>query len=80
MDDQKLANLFKSQIKGQVRFNEPMSNHTSFRIGGPADVLVVPEDADDIRGVLKIADENRLPLTVLGNGSIPTAHSCSTAR
>lgn len=69
MDDQKLANLFKSQIKGQVRFNEPMSNHTSFRIGGPADVLVVPEDADDIRGVLKIADEDRLPLTVLGNGS-----------
>ena len=37
------------EIRGEVRFKEPLSFHTSLRIGGPADIFVVPQDVDDIR-------------------------------
>ena len=46
-----------------------MSLHTSFHIGGPADALVVPADREDVRKVLRIAREEKTPLTVVGNGS-----------
>jgi UDP-N-acetylmuramate dehydrogenase len=66
---QETVSRIKSEIKGQVRFDEPMSLHTSFHIGGPADVLVVPANREDLRKVLCIAQEEKLPLTVIGNGS-----------
>ena len=66
---QEAVSRIKSEIKGQVRFDEPMSLHTSFHIGGPADVLVVPADREDLRNVLCIAQEEKVPLTVIGNGS-----------
>ena len=56
-------------ISGQVRFDEPMSTHTSFHIGGPADALVIPVNLQDIRKILRIAREEQTPLTVIGNGS-----------
>ena len=37
------------EIRGDVRFKEPLSFHTSLRIGGPADIFVIPQDLDDIR-------------------------------
>jgi len=66
---QETVSRIKSEIKGQVRFDEPMSLHTSFHIGGPADVLVVPANREDLRKVLCIAQEEKVPLTVIGNGS-----------
>ena len=66
---QETASRIKSEIRGQVRFAEPMSLHTSFHIGGPADVLVVPADREDLRKVLSLAQEEKVPLTVIGNGS-----------
>ena len=69
MTDPNIALLLKEVIKGQIRFGEPMSNHTSFHIGGPADMLVIPECIEDISEVLRIARDNDVPLTVLGNGS-----------
>lgn len=59
----------ESEISGQLRFNESMSLHTSFHIGGPADVLVVPANREDLCKVLRIAREEKIPLTVIGNGS-----------
>lgn len=49
--------------------DEPMSRHTSFRIGGPAELLVSPKSEQAICGVVKAAKKAGLPLTVLGNGS-----------
>jgi len=69
MLNQKTASRLKSEIAGQVRFNEPMNAHTSFHIGGPADALVVPADTEDIRKVLRIAQEDQCPFAVVGNGS-----------
>ena len=39
--------LFR-HIQGEVRFDEPMRRHSSFRIGGPADVFVSPAGVDDL--------------------------------
>ena len=66
---QKIFSRLKSEIAGQVRFAEPMSAHTSFHIGGPADALVIPADLEDIQRVLHIAREEQAQLTVIGNGS-----------
>lgn len=49
--------------------DEPMSRHTSFRIGGPADLLVSPKSEQAVCSVVRAAKRAGLPLTVLGNGS-----------
>lgn len=53
----------------QIYFNEPMSKHTSFKIGGPADMFIKLKNIDELKAVLKIASENNVPITVIGNGS-----------
>jgi len=57
------------KIKGQVYFREPMSKHTSWHIGGPADLLVVPGESDDLRQALIYACRNGLPVNIIGNGT-----------
>jgi UDP-N-acetylmuramate dehydrogenase len=57
------------EIRGEVRFKEPLSFHTSLRIGGPADIFVVPQDVDDIRHALAFADREQLPIVVVGGGN-----------
>ena len=48
---------------------EPMAKHTSFRIGGPADVLAQPADEAELAELLKRAGEHAVPVTLVGNGS-----------
>src|SRR2546425_2555727 len=57
------------EIRGEVRFKEPLSFHTSLRIGGPADIFVVPQDTDDIRHALMFAEREQLPVSVIGGGN-----------
>jgi UDP-N-acetylmuramate dehydrogenase len=57
------------EIRGEVRFKEPLSFHTSLRIGGTADIFVVPQDVDDIRHALLFADREQLPVAVVGGGN-----------
>jgi UDP-N-acetylmuramate dehydrogenase len=57
------------EIRGEVRFKELLSFHTSLRIGGPADIFVVPQDVDDIRHALLFAEREQLPLVVIGGGN-----------
>jgi len=57
------------EIRGEVRFKEPLSFHTSLRIGGPADIFVVPQDIDDIRHALVFAEREQLPVAVVGGGN-----------
>ena len=49
-------------------FDEPMKNHTTFRIGGTADVYVQPDDMQ-LKILLETARETDMPVTVIGNGS-----------
>jgi UDP-N-acetylmuramate dehydrogenase len=57
------------EIRGEVRFKEPLSFHTSLRIGGPADIFVIPQDVDDIRHALAFAEREQLPVNVIGGGN-----------
>jgi len=57
------------EIRGEVRFKEPLSFHTSLRLGGEADIFVVPQDVDDIRHALSFADKEGLPVEVIGGGN-----------
>ncbi len=57
------------EIRGEVRFKEPLSFHTSLRIGGPADIFVVPQDVEDVRLALGFAEREQLPVDVVGAGN-----------
>ena len=61
--------LQKKMKKEQILENEPMSKHTSFKIGGPADYFVKASSIDEIKFVLKLCEKNKIPLTVVGNGT-----------
>lgn len=49
--------------------NEPMSNHTSFKIGGAARLVVLPESEDDIAELVRACNKNKIRYIVVGNGS-----------
>lgn len=55
--------------KDKIYINEPMSKHTSFKIGGPAECLVKIQSAQELKDILKITQQQNIPLTVIGNGS-----------
>jgi len=57
------------EIRGEVRFKEPLGFHTSLRIGGPADIFIVPQDVEDIRRALSFAEREQLPVEVIGGGN-----------
>ena len=50
-------------------FNEPLKKHSTFRIGGNADVLVAPQNLLQIQLLFAYIKENSIPYTVIGNGS-----------
>jgi UDP-N-acetylmuramate dehydrogenase len=58
----------RDQFNGDLRFNEPMSKHTSLRVGGPAEQFFIPHSAEDLSIFLKTLDSN-LPILWLGRGS-----------
>ncbi len=57
------------RINGAVRFREPLSFHTSLRIGGPAEFFIMPQDLDDLRYALAFAEQEDLPLIIIGGGN-----------
>jgi len=69
MDLQEVEHHLGRLVKGSVLCMESMQKHTSWRIGGPAEIMVLPASADDIGQCLQFARERHIPLTVMGNGS-----------
>ncbi|HSN05127.1 MAG TPA: UDP-N-acetylmuramate dehydrogenase [Nitrospira sp.] len=57
-------------LKGTVQFDAPLKDHTSFRIGGPADVLVEPADIDDVACLVRQTRAQKLPLFVVGGTNL----------
>ncbi len=55
-------------VQGEVRYDEPMSRHTSWRVGGPADVFFVPASVEDLSMFLESLDAD-VPLFWFGVGS-----------
>lgn len=70
MDIKRVLDKFKSQIKaGAVLENELMKKHTTFKVGGPADILVQPASIEEIEKTLEICKTEKVPFTIIGNGS-----------
>ena len=49
--------------------NEPMKKHTTFKIGGPADIFIKVNDTEELKFVLNLAKNENLPINIIGNGS-----------
>lgn len=56
------------EVRGRYKCDEPMSRHTWFGVGGPAEVMYLPEDDDDLSFFMKTRPYN-LPICVIGGGS-----------
>ena len=59
----------KNFSKDKIYKNEPMSNYTSFKIGGPAEYLIKIQTPEELKTILKIMKNQEIPLTIIGNGS-----------
>ena len=55
--------------KSRILFNEPMKKYTSFKIGGPAECLIKIESKEELKEILKLTNENNIPVNIIGNGS-----------
>ncbi|MDD6845141.1 MAG: UDP-N-acetylmuramate dehydrogenase [Clostridia bacterium] len=69
MSDEIVTRLINITGKDNVRINEPMKNHTTFKIGGPAQYYVTPESVNQIQEVVSLCRNINIPLHVIGNGS-----------
>lgn len=69
MSDALARDLAASAFRGDVRAAEPLAPLTTWRIGGPAEVLATPADREDVAAALDWARRRSVPWRVLGNGS-----------
>lgn len=66
---EQIQNELKQVLEeGQILRDEPLKNHTTFRVGGPADLFLTP-DSDQLLQVIRILSRHQIPITVIGNGS-----------
>lgn len=70
MDKEKIQKILTKEIpESQVFVNELMSKHTSFKIGGNADIFVKVKNIKELKYIIKIAKKEEIHLTIIGNGS-----------
>lgn len=66
MNQEQAASL---RLSAGVKKDEPMSLHTSWRVGGPADYYLLPADRDEVEQIIRFKNKTGLPLFVFGNGT-----------
>lgn len=70
MDKNKVLEMLKDKVTtGELLIDEPMKKHTTFKIGGPADILIVPKKISEIKAVVECCNAEAIPFMVVGNGS-----------
>lgn len=73
MSEKNTCNIYDKVVdivgEENVHTDEPMSRHTTFRIGGNADYFVKPGNADEVAAVIVVCREYNIPYFILGNGS-----------
>lgn len=62
----KLTNIIG---KDSILADEPMSRHITFRVGGPADFFVTPKTKEEVRDMIRVCKEEKMPYYIIGNGS-----------
>ena len=55
--------------ENNIKIDEPMSKHISFKVGGPADILVRPNTEEELLEIVKLIKKENIPYLVIGNGS-----------
>lgn len=60
--------ILEELVEGELYFDEPMKNHTSLQIGGPAEALLIPKDELDLKKLLSFC-RKEFPVIVIGNGT-----------
>ena len=69
MNEEIKQKLCREFVSDRVLLEEPMKRHTTFRIGGPAEVFVMPGNLEEVQRILEICRTEDLPYFILGNGS-----------
>lgn len=70
MDKKEIIALIKEKItKGEILIDESMKKHTYFKLGGPADILVLPETIEEISNIIKLCNDNEIDYYIIGNGT-----------
>jgi len=69
MTEQVMTGLYEGISKESVLINEPLKNHTYTKMGGIADLFIIPTSYEETAFVVRYAYEQDIPLTLLGNGS-----------
>lgn len=62
-------NLLEIIPKEKILINEPMSKHTSFKIGGNADIFIEPSEIEEVRKIIEYAQKENIKLNIIGNGT-----------
>ena len=62
------SEVIRKVFRGELLEQEPLSLHTSLKVGGPADIYAIPRDVDDLQRLLKVLDEQQIPRIVIGGG------------
>ena len=70
MNNTEIYNKLKEIINpSNIKINESMKLHTTFKIGGIADFFITAKTIDDIKNILKFCKDNNINLSIIGNGS-----------
>lgn len=70
MEKQRIYDLLTKELTNSiVKIDEPMKQHTSFKIGGNADIFVISKSIEDIKNIIELAKKYDISVTILGNGS-----------
>ncbi|KPU26957.1 UDP-N-acetylenolpyruvoylglucosamine reductase [Caloranaerobacter sp. TR13] len=70
MNTKKIVEIFKERFsESEILIDEPMKNHTSFKIGGPADILFIPKEIEQISQAVTLCKELDVDYFIMGNGS-----------
>lgn len=68
-NEELIKKLEKILDQKYIKINEPMSRHTTFRVGGKAKVLLCPATIDEMTSVIGLLKQNEIKYIVIGNGS-----------
>ena len=53
----------------RIFYEEPMKNHTSFKVGGPAEVFIKVENEQELQEIQTLTNNEKIPIVIIGNGS-----------
>lgn len=69
MDKDNIVQIFERENVGTVLIDEPMKNHTTFKIGGPVDIMILPNSQEEIVKAVEVCRRENLDFMLMGNGS-----------